>query len=329
MYALRDFAEMIADGTRMRAYEAALARAVKPGSVVVDLGAGPGMFTLLACRMGARKVYAIDPNPAIDVARAMVRDNGFGDRVQLISKMSTEVELPERADVIVSDLRGVLPFFMRHMPSIADARARFLAPGGVLIPARDHLRVAVVDAPSVYATMVGPWESSHFGFDVVSARKAATSEWYPDRDHRIGSEQVLTSAETWATIDYAQPPQGEVAGTVSLVTRRAGVGHGLAVWFDAVLAEGIGFSNAPGTRVVYARGFFPWPEPVNLGAGARIEVTLSVTPTRDDHIFSWASRFHGTEYLEGPPEKEFRQTDFFLRTKLEDLARSPAPRLRA
>jgi len=50
-------------------------------------------------------------------------DNGFGDRVQIISKMSTEVELPERADVIVSDLRGVLPLFLRHMPSIASEQS--------------------------------------------------------------------------------------------------------------------------------------------------------------------------------------------------------------
>jgi protein arginine N-methyltransferase 1 len=57
------------------------------------------------------------------------------DRIECIQKLSTEIELPEKADVIVSDIRGLLPFLGRHIPSIADARSRLLKPGRDINPA--------------------------------------------------------------------------------------------------------------------------------------------------------------------------------------------------
>ena len=137
---------MIADATRMGAFARALGQAIKPGAVVIDIGTGTGICALLACRHGARRVYAIEPDDAIQVAREIAAANGYADRIEFIQAISTQVTLPERADVIVSDLGGVLPWFQRHIPSIVDARARFLAPGGVLIPQQDVGWAAVVEA---------------------------------------------------------------------------------------------------------------------------------------------------------------------------------------
>src|SRR5579864_6216059 len=109
MYNLTDYGAMMFDQPRMQAYVSALERAVRPGSVVLDIGTGTGVFALLACRFGARKVYAIEPNDAIHVARRLAADNGCADRIEFVQDLSTRITLPEKADVIVSDLRGVLP----------------------------------------------------------------------------------------------------------------------------------------------------------------------------------------------------------------------------
>ena len=71
------------------------------------------------------------------VLAASARDNGFADRIVVLQQRSTEVTLPERADVIVSDLRGVLPPYATHFADILDARRRLLAPAGRLLPMRD------------------------------------------------------------------------------------------------------------------------------------------------------------------------------------------------
>src|ERR1041384_6455215 len=159
MYSVHFYGQMLRDVSRMEAYTAALRRAVKPDSVVLDLGCGPGVFALLACKLGARRVYAVEPENIIGLAREAAAANGFSSRIEFFEKLSTEITLPEPATIIISDLRGVLPWFEQNVTSIIDARERLLASGGVLIPRRDVLWASVVEAPEQYEEIVGPWRN--------------------------------------------------------------------------------------------------------------------------------------------------------------------------
>jgi hypothetical protein len=81
MYSLRNFGDMIGDSARFNAYTKAISRSVRPGDVVAEIGCGPAIFSLLACRAGAKRVYAIETEDVIDVARQIAGANGFADRV--------------------------------------------------------------------------------------------------------------------------------------------------------------------------------------------------------------------------------------------------------
>lgn len=74
MYDLSAYGGMIADKVRMNAFEAALRRVVTAGSVVFDIGAGTGIMSLMAARMGARKVYAVEPSPLIRVGARLASE---------------------------------------------------------------------------------------------------------------------------------------------------------------------------------------------------------------------------------------------------------------
>lgn len=95
MYLLDEFGDMIADKSRFGAYADAIQRAVRPGDVVVDLGCGPGIFALLACRAGAKRVYAIDAGEVIHFARQLAAANGFADRIEFFHGDSRQIELAE------------------------------------------------------------------------------------------------------------------------------------------------------------------------------------------------------------------------------------------
>ena len=90
MYNVSAYGQMIADTGRTGAYEQALRRRVKPGSTVLDIGTGAGIMALLACRLGARRVYAIEPNDAIEVARQLAAVNGYTDRIAHLRQFAPE-----------------------------------------------------------------------------------------------------------------------------------------------------------------------------------------------------------------------------------------------
>lgn len=124
---------------RTRSYLAAVASAVRPGDVVVDLGTGTGILAIAAARAGARRVYAIEAGGIGAAAAEIFRVNGVHDRITMIQGWSTDVELPEKADLMTSELLGNEPFAEDVLAITADARTRFLKSTGRIIPMRLRL----------------------------------------------------------------------------------------------------------------------------------------------------------------------------------------------
>src|SRR5579862_3768931 len=92
--------KMLMDKTRCDAYQDAIQRTVKPGDVVVDLGAGTGLLSFFAVQAGARHVYAIEASAIADIAAELIEANGFRDRITLIRENSKNVRLPQRCDAL-------------------------------------------------------------------------------------------------------------------------------------------------------------------------------------------------------------------------------------
>lgn len=318
---------MIADSIRTDAYAHALRQTVGPDSVVLDIGTGSGIFALLACRFGARRVYAVEPSEAIQIAKEIAAANGYAECIEFIQDVSTQLRLPEQADVIVSDIHGILPFFEQALPSTIDARDRMLAPGGVLIPQYETVWAAVVGAPELYREYETPWDHNAYGLDMSAARQCVTNTF---RKARVTPEQLLVKPQSWASLDYATLKTTDVKGEVAWTAERAATAHGLVLWFDSTLAQGIGFSNAPDApELIYGSAFFPWLEPVTLAVGDEISVTLQAKLVDGDYIWRW-----DTCVLDhGRPEQiraHFKQSTFYgtpIPANVHKLAASHVPTL--
>jgi len=285
VYTIANYGAMIADHVRMGAYAQALRETIRPGAVVVDIGCGTGILSLLACQRGARRVYAIEPDASIELARTVARDNGYADRIVFLQDRSLRVSLPERADVIVSDLRGRLPLSGGNLASIADARRRFLAPGGRLIPQRDSLWAALVDAPELYKQLAGPWRNAVPGIDLEPALRLATNYFWKGR---VAADQVVGQPQCWASLDYRTVENTAVRGEAKWTIPQDRTVHGLVLWFDAELTDHARFSNAPGQpSTIYNRVFLGWPQPVALNAGDDVAVAWEARPAGEDYLWNW------------------------------------------
>lgn len=287
MYSVSGYGRMLSDHTRVRAYTEALARAVRPGCTVLDIGTGTGFFAMLACRLGAEKVYAIEPDAVIALAKVAAQANGYVDRIEFFQDLSTRVTLPERVDVIVSDLRTVVPWFRQHIPAIVDARERFLKPGGLLIPAQDVLWAAVVEMPEFYAGHVGHQPEDTAGFDMSAARQLGTHAW---AKVHASTDQLLSKPRACARLEYDRVRGTDLETQISWIAERSGTGHGFVAWFDTSLIGDVGFSNAPaGDPLLYGNAFFPWQEPVSINAGDTIALTLRANLAEDDYVWRWST----------------------------------------
>ena len=288
MYSLTAYGEMIADRVRMEAYAQALRSVIRRDSVVLEIGTGPGVFSVLACELGARRVFAIESQSIIQVAREIAAANLCADRIEFFEGLSTQLDLPSRADVIVSDMRGILPLFEQHIPSIVDARRRFLAPGGLLIPRLDKIWAAVLEAPKTYGEVVSVWEDNPLKQDLSPARRRAVNDV---RKTHASPDQLLTEPKLWVLLDYAKIENPDVQGRLDFTVQRPGTAHGLLTWFETDLADGVGFSNAPGEpEAIYGSFFFPWTHPVPLVPGQVVCMDVEAKLTEDDYVWRWNTR---------------------------------------
>ena len=310
MYSISGFGSMIIDKGRMDPYVAALLDAVQPDSIVMDIGTGTGIFALLACHFGARHVYAIEPDDAIQVGRELAAANGFAEKITFIQDLSTKITLPEKANIIISDMRGMLPLYEHHLPSIIDARQRHLASGGSLIPLQDTMRVAMVEAPELYQRYAAPWDGSAFGIDMQVALRWVKNSFWTDKVIKEDKERIVGEAKTCATLDYQTLEGPDTKGEVVWQLDQDATVHGFRIWFDTVLAEGVGFTNAPDqTELIYGSVFFPFLEPVLLNKDDTVSITLNADLIGDEYIWRWHTRI----YAKNDPDKvitEYKQSTF-------------------
>ncbi len=305
MYALYDFGQMTADRERFAAYMQAIKQAVQPGDSVLEIGCGPGVFALLACQAGARKVYAVDSEEIVHFARELAAANGFSDRMEFIQSDSRKLQLRERVNVIVSDIRGALPFFGKSIEAIEHARKHLLLPGGRMIPQRDTLKAAIIEAGDFYSDLVFPWLEAAPTLNLSLSLSLLLNETYK---RRFGYDQLLTAAQTWAVLDYSTGAQACARADLDFLVTRTGMAHGICLWFETELLDGIGFSSGPSSRgTVYGQVFLPWLEPVPVQQGQEIFVSLHANLVGEEYVWRWETKICANE---PNASRSFQQSTF-------------------
>lgn len=290
---------MINDSGRMQPYVQALKQAIKPDSIVLDIGTGTGIFALLACQFGAKKVYAIEPSNAIHLAKEIAKINDYINKIDFIQNISTEIDLPEKADIIISDLRGVLPLFNNHISSIIDARKRFLASNGVLIPQEDLIYGGIVSVPEIEQEYSSPWLENVYNLDMKPALKYMKNTW---TKARIRKEELISEPQLLGKLNYYTIEDVNWETEINFSILKDTIGHGICLWFDAILGENIGFSNAPLSesledknrqQLIYGQSFFPWQKTVELEKDDVVTIKIKVDLVGYEYIWRWETKIIG------------------------------------
>ncbi len=287
---------------------------------MIDLGAGFGIFAILAAKFGAGDVIAIEPDPSIGLLMPMAQANCCADRITIVRDLSTRYTPERKADVIVSDFRGTVSLYEHHIATIVDARERLLKPGGTLMPMRDTLRVALAHSPKAYRQCHYPWRSNRYGLDLSAAQSFAANT---EAKAYLKPRALVSEPQDLAVIDYRTVTEQNLDATVELVANKDSIAHGLLVWFDAEIVEGLGYSNAPGQpELVYGQMFLPLANPPRLKAGDR--VSARVRGNLIDNHYAWTWDGHVIDAASGAIGNPFRQSTFLSRVIAKDAAKAGA-----
>ena len=249
-----------------------------PGAVVVDLGSGTGILGLLACQAGAKHVYSIEETGLIELARDVCRANGFADRIRFVKGLSTRIDLPEPADVILADQIGHFGFEAGLFDYFSDARRRFLKSDGVTIPQRITFCIAPVEHEPLWQ-QVEFWNGSPAGFDLRPARALASNTGYPIK---LLPEQLLGPSLEPLSVDPSTSGSQPLHFGCTLPITRTGTLHGLGGWFIAQLSPSVTMSNSPLSeqRIDRRNVFFPLDRPISVQTGDSVIVTMQILPVQ-------------------------------------------------
>ncbi|GAC1352695.1 MAG: hypothetical protein NVSMB1_18120 [Polyangiales bacterium] len=266
------YLSMLTDRTRLDAYARAIARVVKPGDTVIDLGSGLGTFAVLAAKRGAQRVFAVEKQSIGHFVTDLARGNGTSDRIEFFKGTSSEFHPTERARVCIFDDFSVIDVSGATSQTLSDARDRLLLPNGVFLPHSIEVCLAAAEAPlhpsrslpTPLATGAEPLDFSALNPVYRSLTWAA----------RIPANQIVSTARVVATLPCASFDTTPLDGAVTVIARKRAVIHGIACWIRLQLCRGISLDTGPAhSDSVYPHIFFPI-EPLRVAKGGRVRIRL-------------------------------------------------------
>jgi predicted RNA methylase len=283
---------MLRDERRNEAYRRALERLVRPGDVVLDVGAGTGILSIFAANSGARKVYAVERTRVADVARRMIERNGHTERIDVIQSDLEDAAVPERVDVIVSEWMGGFGVDENMLAPLVMARDRWLKPGGKIVPGRVTASLAPASLPEFEEAMAY-WNSRPHGVDMsviaeMTAHEAFHTQSRLTPDALIAAPQAMWSHDPY-TCSLAEADQPFTA-KLTFEAARAGMLSGFAAWFTAEMGDGDTLTNAVGVPDTHwGRTWFPLDRAIEVAAGEPFAVELHCDPSAQGSCeFYWS-----------------------------------------
>lgn len=288
------------DPVKYQKYEEAVYAALHdwPASeriVICVAGAGRGPLVARCLSAIARVnrnafVYAIEKNPSAYVTLQQRKASEWREKVGILFGDMRSLVLPEHADIVVSELLG--SFGDNELsPECLDGAMRFLKPNGISIPASYTAYLAPLSSSKLYNEVrAGKDDKASETPYVVMFQAVNILSGQGARDGGRCGSQIQ---ECW---EFEHPRRDVVlderglpvtnshnirSATLTFHIPHAGVLHGLAGYFEAVLYGEIGLSIHPNRMEHMSKDmlswfplFFPLKDPLYLPSNSELRVSI-------------------------------------------------------
>eukprot|EP01068_Selenidium_serpulae_P017916 Selendium_serpulae@DN6418_c0_g2_i5.p1 len=294
---------MLRDSARVDAYAAAISQhsARMKDAIVMDVGAGTGILSILAAKAGARRVISIEASRgAFSLMQTMIKANNCDEIVQPVLKRVEDVNSGDlgfdKVDIIISEWMG---FFLLHesmLESVLFARDRWLKPGGLLFPESCTIQMSLVSCPSLWNDKVGWTEQPIQGVNVscLTDQIIASLQAQPAVDILPFEQCEFSSISEVKAIDLRDVTAAELQaihakGILAVQESSGGISaHGFAMWFTVQFptttgADPITLSTAPNaTPTHWKQAIMFFSEPKFCPVGMELEFQVSMLQAEEN-----------------------------------------------
>jgi len=245
---------MLKDSPRNHAYASAIEKCAHKiaGKVVLDVGCGTGILSMLCAKAGARVVYAVEASKMALMAERIVKDNNLDHIVKVINCPVESLQLPEKVDVIISEWMG---FYLLHesmLSSVIKARDMHLKPDGLMMPSNANIYAAPVSLHDFRREKIDFWDKV-MGFDMRAAQEMVWTEAMatPLIDV-LGSGALMAQPQVIASLDMHKITTAElvqISADVKFTITKDDDLAGVCCFFDTSF-----FGTKTGVPVIFSTG---------------------------------------------------------------------------
>lgn len=271
---------MAFDTTRNAAYLKAITQTVNSSSIVMDLGAGIGIHGLAAAKAGAKKVYLVEPEPIINIAKKIAEANKLAN-IETKQARIEQITLAEKVDVIISVFTGNFLLSEDLLPSLFFARDKFLAPEGRLLPDRAQMYAVPVSAPDYYHKHIAKWSENHLcntttkskNINLSLIRHYAANSIYYDSHNQLNTA-FLASPSLLLDLDFMTANKADCHSKIKVTIEKGAVCHGWLGWFNIHLGSDWLSTSPEEKKTHWRQAFLPLDPPVLLHTGDQVRFEL-------------------------------------------------------
>lgn len=287
---------MLNDYHRTASFQKALFETVTPDDIVVDVGTGTGVLAATAALAGAKHVYAIERTPNMPkLARKFFEINGVADKITIIEGDSTTIDLPDKADIMVSEIVGNDPLAENIIPTTNDALQRLLKPGARLIPGDIKLFALPLTVPEdiIYQHLfneekIKQWKK-HYGLDFSNYFETCSRQSFHTliNTYKTQNWPRLASPVLLADLDLYSTPPEFLESYNKFEVLQSGLLTGILIFFEMKLSKTVDFSIHPDRATPensWASKIWIPGTPVKLTKGQQVELVYLYNENDKSHF---------------------------------------------
>ena len=253
---------MMNEHGRNEAYQKAMHAAIRGGDVVLDIGTGAGLLSMIAADCGAKEIITCEMSTTISkIAEKIIQKNGFDHKIRVINKNSKDLilgqDINKKVDILVSEILSSEFVGEGIQTSVLDAKKRLLKKTGKMIPEGGSIMIALIEntgklAKELFVDRALGYDIRDFNFTITN-KLAATLE----------DEPVFLSDPIEAfTFDFCNLKKIYTdTKTIKIEVNRAGVCAGVIQWLKVQLYDDIEYQNNP-VEMYRSNSVSGWKTPI-------------------------------------------------------------------